>query len=162
MTDKRSGEGLDGVKAAVLSRGEELGDLEAQVDGSGDLGGGHGAGQHGQVDVDAVLDDGLVVARGDDELGTGGAGLLNLLDGQDGAGADAHLGLGLGHGGDALGSAGGAESDLGGLHAGGHKGVGERSGVLDLVEHDDRHDAQGLKRGVELIEHDVPFDMRRA
>ena len=96
MPDKRRGEGLDGVEAAVLGCREELGDLEAQVDGSGDLGGGHGAGQHGQVDVDAVLDDFLVVARGDDELGTGGAGLLNLLDGQNGAGAHAHLGLGLG------------------------------------------------------------------
>lgn len=51
------------------------------------------------------------------------------------------------------------EGDLGGLHASCHKGVGERSGVLDLVEHDDRHDAQGLKRGVELIEHNVPFDV---
>ena len=104
----------------------------------------------------------LVVARGDDELGTGGAGLLNLLDSQDGASADAHLGLGLGHSGDALGGAGGAEGDLGGLHASCHKGVGERCGVLDLIEHDDRHDAQGLKRGIELIEHDVPFDVRRA
>ena len=56
----------------------------------------------------------------------------------------------------------GAEGDLGGLHASCHKGVGERSGVLDLVEHNDRHDAQGLKRGVELIEHDVPFDVWRA
>lgn len=54
------------------------------------------------------------------------------------------------------------EGDLGGLHASCHKGVGERSGVLDLVEHNDRHDAQGLKRGVELIEHDVPFDVWRA
>ena len=52
--------------------------------------------------------------------------------------------------------------DLGGLHASCHKGVGERSGVLDLVEHDDRHDAQGLKRGVELVEHNVPFDVWRA
>ena len=109
-----------------------------------------------------MLDDVLVVTRGDDELGAGGTGLLNLLDGQDGAGAHAHLGLGLGHSGDALGSASGAEGDLGGLHAGGHKGVSERNGVLDLVEHDDRHDAQGFKRGVELIEHDVPFDVRRA
>ena len=109
-----------------------------------------------------MLDDVLVVTRGDDELGTGGAGLLNLLDGQDGAGAHAHLGLGLGHSGDALGGASGAEGDLGGLHTGGHQGMGERSGVLDLIEHDDRHDAQGLKRGVELIEHDVPFDVRRA
>ncbi len=32
----------------------------------------------------------------------------------------------------------------------------------DFVEHDDRHDTQGLKRGVELIEHDVPFDVWRA
>ena len=162
MTDKRSGEGLDGVQAAILGRGEELGDLEAQVLGCGDLGGGHGAGKDGQVDVDAVLHDVLVVTRGDDELGTGCAGLLDLLDGQDSAGANAHLGLGLGHSGDALGGAGGAEGDLGGLHASCHKGVGERSGVLDLVEHNDRHDAQGLKRGVELIEHDVPFDVWRA
>lgn len=109
-----------------------------------------------------MLHDVFVVTRGDDELGTGGAGLLNLLDGQDSAGANAHLGLGLGHSGDALGGAGGAEGDLGGLHASCHKGVGERSGVLDLVEHDDRHDAQGLKRGIELIEHDVPFDAWRA
>ena len=162
MADKRSGEGLDGVQATILSRGEELGDLEPQVLGGGNLGGGHGAGKDGQVDVDAVLHDVLVVTRGDDELGTGGAGLLNLLDSQDGAGADAHLGLGLSHGGDALGGAGGAEGDLGGLHAGRHKGVGERWGVLDLIEHDDRHDAQGFKRGVELIEHSVPFDVRRA
>lgn len=123
---------------------------------------GHGAGEDGQVDVDAVLHDVLVVTRGDDELGAGGADLLNLLDGQDGAGANAHLGLGGGHSGDALGGAGGAEGDLGGLHTSCHKGVSERSGVLDLVEHDDRHDAQGFKRGVELIEHGVPFDVRRA
>ena len=109
-----------------------------------------------------MLHDVLVVTRRDDELGTGGAGLLNLLDGQDSAGADAHLGLGLGHSGDALGGAGSAEGDLGGLHAGCHKGMGERCGVLDLIEHDDRHDAQGFKRGVELIEHSVPFDVRRA
>lgn len=130
------------VRPPYWAAGKKLGDPEAQILGSGDLGRRHGAGHHGQANVDAVLDDVLVVARGDDELGTGGAGLLNLLDSQDGAGTDAHLGLGLGHGGDALGGAGGAEGDLGGLHAGGHKGVGERSGVLDLVEHDDRHDAQ--------------------
>lgn len=55
VTDKRSGEGLDGVQAAILGRGEELGDLEAQVLGCGDLGGGYGAGKDRQVDVDAVL-----------------------------------------------------------------------------------------------------------
>ena len=38
----------------------------------------------------------------------------------------------------------------------------DRPTCLDLVEHNDRHDAQGLKRGVELIEHDVPFDVWRA
>ena len=31
MADKRSSEGLDGVEAAILSRGEEFGDLEAQM-----------------------------------------------------------------------------------------------------------------------------------
>lgn len=86
--------------------GKNLVTLRPRFSAAVTSGGGHGAGKDGQVDVDAVLHDVLVVTRGDDELGTGCAGLLNLLDGQDSAGAN-DISARPRPSGDALGGAGG-------------------------------------------------------
>ena len=64
-----------------------------------DLGGGDGAGQREDAVLLAALDDGAAEAGGDDVGRAGGDGLVDLRDGQDGAGADEDVAAGR-HGAD--------------------------------------------------------------
>ena len=153
MAHERSAQGLDRGEAAVLRGREKLRDLQAKLAGSGDLGRRHGTGQHRQLEVDAMAHDVLVKARAHDEARAGGDGLVDLLDGEHGARAHDHLGMGLVHGLDAGGGAARAERHLGRVHAGSGKGVGHRHGILDLLEHDNRHNAELLELLVEVLVH---------
>lgn len=155
MADERRGERLDGVEAAVLRRWEELGDVQVELERADDLARGDGSGEHGNVALDARRDDLVIEAGAHDELGTGFDGLGELAHGEHRASAHAHIGLGSLHSADGIDGAIRAERDLGGLHARGHKRVRERRGVLDLLQHHDRHDAELLKLLVKRFLHEL-------
>ena len=106
-----------------------------------------------QVDLvlEAVVDDGVVIARGDDELGTGLDSALALLEVNHGAGTDEDIGALLGHLMDAIGSGSGAEGHLGGRKATLDQSVGHGNSVLDLLQHDDRHDGRLLQLLVKAV-----------
>ena len=140
QADEGTGQILQGVQAAVDVGGEELDHLQAVLQGTHDLGGGHAAGSHGDVVGHTPAHDLVREAGGDDELGAHLDGQLGLLHIDDGAGTNQDLGAVVGNSLDALGSAGGAEGDLHGVNTTGGHGLGGGDGVLDLVQNDNGDD----------------------
>ena len=129
------------VHAAVGLCGEELNALAAHVHGLLHLAGGGGAGHHDAALVDDVLADLGVKAGGNDEGSAGGHSAVSLINGQDSAGAQQHIGQFLVDLLDALLSTSGAEGDLGGGQAAVHQGLAQGQGLVRAVESNDRDNA---------------------
>ena len=140
QTLERTGQVLQSVQTAVDVGREELDHLQAVLQSAHDLGGGDTAGSDGDAMLDAVADDLVGEAGGDDELGAHLDSQLALVQVDDGAGADQNVGAVLGNGLDTLGSAGGAEGDLHRVNAAGGHSLGQRHCVLDLVQNDNGDD----------------------
>ena len=106
-----------------------------------------------QVDLvlEAVVDDGVVIARRDDELGTGLDCTLALLEIHHGAGADEDIGALLGHLTNAIGSSSGAEGHLSGGKTALDQSVGHGNSILNLLQHNDRHNGRLLKLLVKTV-----------
>ena len=68
MADEDGRERLGGLEAAVEVCREELGDVEATVDEVRKLGRGNSARNQVDLVLEAVVDDGVVIARRNDEL----------------------------------------------------------------------------------------------
>ena len=102
-----AGQGLDGAQTAIDIGGEELQHLQAVLQGHHDLGGGDTAGADGNAVVAAPGHHFLIIAGGDDELGTALHSQLALLQVHHGAGAHQHLGNLSGHSSDGISSGGG-------------------------------------------------------
>ena len=132
---------LQHAHAAVGLGREELQRLAAHVHGLLHLAGGGGAG-HGQAAlVDDILGDVGVKAGGHDERSARIDGAVHLVLGQDGAGAQQHLGHLLVDQPDALLRAGGAEGDLGGRQAAVGQSLAQGQGLVHAVEGDDGDNA---------------------
>ena len=99
------------VHAAVGLGREELDDLAAHVHGLLHLAGGGGAGHHDAALINDMLADFGVEAGSNDEGSTGSHGAVSLINGQDSAGAQQHIGQFLVDLADALLSACGTEGD---------------------------------------------------
>ncbi|MNE91422.1 hypothetical protein D3C80_1890310 [compost metagenome] len=80
-----------------------------------------------------------------DEVRTGLDGLIDLGRGQDGAGANDHLGEGAPQLADSLSRRRGAEGDLGTGHAVFHQGAAEGDCIVGIFDGDDGDDLQGAE-----------------
>ena len=129
------------VHAAVGLGREELNALATHVHGLLHLAGGGGAGHHDAALVDDVLADLGVKAGGNDEGSAGGHSAVSLINGQDSAGTQQHIGQFLVDLLDALLSTSGAEGDLGGGQAAVHQGLAQGQGLVRAVESNDRDNA---------------------
>ena len=90
---------------------------------------------------------------GDNELGTRGNGLVDLLHRQNGAGAHGHLRIRLAHGANAIRGGVGAERDLGGAHTRGHQRVCHGNSLGDIVQNHNRNNSKTLKLLVKGFKH---------
>ena len=85
-----------------------------------------------------MLADFGVEAGSNDEGSTGSHGAVSLINGQDSAGAQQHIGQFLVDLLDALFGAGGAEGDLRSGQAASHQGLAQGQGLIHAVEGDNR------------------------
>ena len=151
MADEDGRERLGGLEAAVEVCREELGDVEATVDEVRELGRGDSARNQVNLVLKAVVDDGVVIARRNDELSTGLNSALALLEIHDGTGTDEDIRALLRHLADAVGGGSGTEGHLGSRKATPDQSVGHGDSVLDLLQHDDGHNSRLLKLLVKTV-----------
>ena len=147
----KTAESVGGLEAAVEVCREELGDVEATVDEVRELGRGDSARNQVNLVLKAVVDDGVVIARRNDELSTGLNSALALLEIHDGTGTDEDIGALLGHLTNAIGSSSGAEGHLSGRKTALDQSVGHGNSILNLLQHNDRHNGRLLKLLVKTV-----------
>ena len=142
---ERAGQGLHGGQAAIDAGREELHDLEAELHRGHDLCRGHAAGSHGDAIVHAPADDLFVKAGRNDELCAALDGFFALLERNNGARADEHVGAVFGDSLDGIRSSSRAERDLHHVHAAGQQRLRRCHGVLCLIQYDNRHNSRHFK-----------------
>ena len=108
--------------------------------GAHDLGGGDTAGSDSDAVLDAVANDLIGEAGGDDELSAHLDSQLALIQVDDGAGTDQNIGAVFSNSLDALGSASGTEGDFHGIDAAGSHSLSQRNSVLDLFQNNNGDD----------------------
>ena len=132
-------------KTAIDAGREELHDLEAELHRGHDLCRGNAAGSHGDAIVHAPADDLFVKAGRNDELCAALDGFFALLERDDGARADEHVGAVFGDSLDGIRSSSRAERDLHHIHTAGKQSLRRRDRVLCIVQHDHRHNSRSCK-----------------
>lgn len=132
---------LQEADAAVGLGGEELQNVQTHADGLLHLAQSGGAGDHQTALVDDVLGQLGDEAGGDQEGAASGQSAVSLLVGDDGAGAQQHLGDLGGDGLDGILSGGGAEGDLGGGQTTGDQSLGQGNGLGGIIDGDDGDNA---------------------
>ena len=103
---------LQSLQTAVNVGGEELDHLQAVLHSSHDLSGSNAAGSDSNAVLNAVANDLIGEAGGNDKLSTHLDGQLALIQVDDSTGTDQNVGAVLGNSLDALGSAGGTSAFL--------------------------------------------------
>ena len=131
---------------AAASAGKNLSVAAIQIEGAVHFRGSHNAGKEGQFQRMRFEQDGFVEAGGNAELRASVDGLTRLVGGENGTGADAHIGQLAADEGDGLGGGGGAESDFDDVQSAGEQGLSERHGVIRVVNDGDADEA-GFEKG---------------
>ncbi len=136
-------QGLEHAQAAGLLRGEELHQREALVARAHHLARRHHARNEGQAGGAHGVHQRVGAAGREREARAGVDDARHVAGAGDGAGAQVHLGHGLGHGFDGVERDVGSQGDFHDVDAAFEQGVREGHGLLRVGQHDDGHDARG-------------------
>ena len=135
-------ERLHGRKSAIHACWEELYDVQSQLHGCHDFRRRHAAGRHGNAVFHAPADDFFIKAGGNDELRAALDGLAALVERDDRARADEHIGAAFRDRLDRIRRSRRAERDFHHVHAAGKQSLCRRDRVLCIVQHHDRHNSR--------------------
>ena len=141
----RRGERLQHCGAAVLLGGEKLDGIEAERHGLFHLAGGRRAGTHGNALFPYIGDKFRLKSRTHDEFCTRRNRGVRLRFGDNGAGADCHVGHLAGQRADGLCGSRGPEGDLDCGDTAFLESLGERQRVVRVLDCDNRNNADAVQ-----------------